>query len=244
MCLLLFSADHGGDCDAVCTVLSAFAAECQEILKKPLPKWRTANRCPIQCESGKVYMSCGPSCPQSCFKGADYDGCIPSSACVDGCFCPHGQVMDSLGQCVDRPHCPCLYQNSIYPQGSRIMMPQNDRCHQECECQNGTFICEKTANQVCVTTNCTKEQFTCQSDGHCIPLIWKCDGLKDCLDGSDELKDQCQNQCINRTNQFQCSSGKCINITYQCDGIPDCRDGSDEINCRKILMNKLSFVTD
>lgn len=239
MCLFFlsfvsFSADHGGDCEAVCTVLSAYAAECQEIINKPIPKWRTADRCPTQCESGKVYMSCGPICPQSCFEGDDYGSCIADSGCVDGCFCPNGQVMDNLGQCVDPVHCPCSYQNNIYPQGSRIMMRQDERCHQECECRNGSFICAKDSAKTCITSNCTSEQFTCQSDGHCIPLNWKCDGLEDCLDGSDELQSQCQNQCANHTNIFQCTHGQCIDITHRCDGMPDCRDGSDEVNCCKI----------
>ncbi len=235
MCVFFLSANHGGDCESVCTVLSAFATECQLIIKKPIQKWRTADRCPVQCDFGKVYMSCGPLCPQSCFQGDDYGDCIADSGCVDGCFCPNGQVMDNNGQCIESRHCPCLYNNNIYPQNSRIMMQMNGTCHHECECQNGSFICDdKTATTTCITTNCTSNQFTCQSDGQCIPLNWKCDGIEDCLDGSDELSIHCQNQCLNQTKTFQCSNGQCIDVLHRCDGISDCRDGSDEVNCCKM----------
>jgi len=228
-------ADHGGDCESVCTVLSAFAAECQTILKTSIPQWRNNDRCPRQCDSGKVYMTCGPLCPQSCFEDADeYGGCIADSGCVDGCFCPNGQVMDSNGQCIEPKRCPCSYNNQIYPQSSRILMPVNESCQQECECQNGTFQCDESIS--CSITNCTSSQFRCQSTGQCIPLNWICDGVNDCQDASDEKKNQCQNQCLNKTQTFQCSNQQCIPIDRRCDGLPDCRDGSDELNCCMIAL--------
>ncbi|CAF0885223.1 unnamed protein product [Rotaria sp. Silwood1] len=228
-------ADHGGDCESVCTVLSAFAAECQSIIKTPIIKWRTSDRCPMQCDSGKVYMPCGPLCPQTCFEGNDYGGCIADSGCVDGCFCPNGQVMDNNGQCIEPDRCPCLYNNHIYPQNSRIIMKKNATCHHECECLNGSFICDKIESTICITTNCTSNEFTCKSDGRCIPLNWKCDQIKDCLDGSDELEGYCQYKCMDTMNTFQCSHEQCIDITHRCDGLPDCRDGSDEVNCSYII---------
>lgn len=188
----------------------------------------------MQCDSGKVYMSCGPICPQSCFESDDYGGCIADSGCVDGCFCPNGQVMDSTGQCIDPHRCPCLYNNNIYPESSRIIMKKNETCHHECECQNGSFNCNNNDNTICTTTNCTSNQFTCKSNDQCIPLNWKCDKIKDCEDGSDELKVDCKNQCSNKTKTFKCSTGQCIDIIHRCDGLPDCRDGSDEVNCCKL----------
>jgi hypothetical protein len=194
---LQLSADHGGDCESICTVLSAFAAECQSVVKTALPKWRTSDRCPMQCDSGKVYMPCGPLCPQSCFEGDDYGGCIADSGCVDGCFCPNNQVMDDSGQCIEPHRCPCLYNDNIYPESSQIIMKN-----------------------------------------------WKCDQIKDCEDGSDELIIDCKNQCLNKTKTFQCSNEQCIDIVHRCDGLPDCRDGSDEVNCCKLNNIFLFFSID
>lgn len=179
-------------------------------------------------------MPCGPLCPQTCFKDDDYGGCIADSGCVDGCFCPHGQVTDSNGQCIEPHDCPCSYNDNIYPQSSRILMPKNDTCHYECECQNGSFVCDKLETMVCQVKNCTSNQFTCLSNDQCIPLSWKCDSIEDCSDGSDELRSDCKDQCLDKMKTFQCSNEQCIDITHRCDGIPDCRDGSDEFNCRKL----------
>ncbi|XP_062468471.1 very low-density lipoprotein receptor isoform X2 [Pezoporus occidentalis] len=71
---------------------------------------------------------------------------------------------------------------------------------------------------------CEESQFPC-SNGRCIPLLWKCDGDEDCLDGSDE------SACVKKTcaeTDFVCASGQCVPNRWQCDGDPDCEDGSDE----------------
>lgn len=42
---------------------------------------------------------------------------------------------------------------------------------------------------------CADHQFKCNSTGQCIPFAWKCDGNKDCSDGSDEGKALCCKFC-------------------------------------------------
>merc|ERR1719402_42575 len=37
-----------------------------------------------------------------------------------------------------------------------------------------------------LSLDCHANQFQCTSQGQCINLSWKCDGRKDCRDGSDE----------------------------------------------------------
>ena len=44
--------DTGGDCECLCTAISAFADECARV---GLPvRWRSQHVCPMQCEYGQV----------------------------------------------------------------------------------------------------------------------------------------------------------------------------------------------
>lgn len=65
---------------------------------------------------------------------------------------------------------------------------------------------------------------------------WKCDGVIDCADGSDERNcTTAQDECLD--NAFKCEiSGRCINDVLRCNGFIDCttmsqKDESDEMNC-------------
>ncbi|CAF3426792.1 unnamed protein product [Rotaria socialis] len=208
--------DTGGDCECLCTSLSAFAEKCQAV-DVPV-KWRTQEKCALQCEFGKIYMPCGPICQPTCrdIYSTDNYNCV-DSGCQEGCFCPEGEVMDETGACVIPEECPCIDQNLAYPVGSKII-----RNCEQCECMNGTFHCEQLDN--CVP-KCSQREFTCNATSTCIPLEWVCDKTPDCEDGSDEL------QCNCTHDDFICSTGQCINPSYRCDGLPQCRDGSDELNC-------------
>lgn len=108
---------------------------------------------------------------------------------------------------------------------------------------------------------CRPDQFECE-DGGCIHGSRQCNGIRDCVDGSDEVN--CKNgkgflgwlgkgllssdplreplsmflvvvnQCLG-PGKFKCRSGECIDISKVCNQEQDCRDWSDEPlkECRK-----------
>nr|XP_010969732.1 low-density lipoprotein receptor-related protein 2 isoform X1 [Camelus bactrianus] len=72
---------------------------------------------------------------------------------------------------------------------------------------------------------CHSDEFRC-GQGHCIDASWRCDGVRDCMDGTDEIGCT-RSTCL--STQFQCQSGGlCIPHSWVCDDEEDCQDGSDE----------------
>lgn len=105
-----------------------------------------------------------------------------------------------------------------------------------------------------IMPTCHDWMFKC-GNNRCVPYWWKCDGINDCGDGSDELG--CPNSTESTSpppgtgiiapeisctgNRFACNSGRCIERTYVCDGFPDCSNGEDEKNCPKNVCGKEKF---
>lgn len=100
---------------------------------------------------------------------------------------------------------------------------------------------------------CHDWMFRCGNE-RCVPYWWKCDGINDCGDESDEIG--CTNNTVTMTttteppitqtemclsSQFMCDSKRCISKSDVCDGIPDCSNGEDEINCPKNLCGRDKF---
>ena len=66
----------------------------------------------------------------------------------------------------------------------------------------------------------------------CLPYGKMCDGVKDCLFGSDEDDSFCKQSCLG--NQLICDNDKCVDSREECDGyilFNNCVDGSDRVNC-------------
>ncbi|GIY59173.1 sortilin-related receptor, partial [Caerostris extrusa] len=115
---------------------------------------------------------------------------------------------------------------------------------------NSTTPSPVTTSTTPVTTetpgHCSTWMFKCIS-GSCIPFWWRCDGVNDCGDMSDE--DMCGDEGDKKTstttrapvptdkpescgeNRFRCKSGTCIWSSWLCDHLVDCPAGDDEENC-------------
>ncbi|XP_067589990.1 CD320 antigen [Pseudorca crassidens] len=75
--------------------------------------------------------------------------------------------------------------------------------------------------------SCPPTNFQCRSDGLCVPLTWRCDVDKDCLDGSDE--EECSTEPCAQDGQCKPPTGS----PCSCDSIDDCPDGINKnvLNC-------------
>uniref|UniRef100_A0A9J2P3L7 EGF-like domain-containing protein n=1 Tax=Ascaris lumbricoides TaxID=6252 RepID=A0A9J2P3L7_ASCLU len=88
--------------------------------------------------------------------------------------------------------------------------------------------------------NCTEYEHRCNSTGTCIPIVWICDGHRDCADGSDE--NYCRKTCDEELEHTCTSTGKCLDKRWRCDGNDDCGDGSDEHDCEGLCDEKNHFM--
>ncbi|PZC71443.1 hypothetical protein B5X24_HaOG213383 [Helicoverpa armigera] len=90
---------------------------------------------------------------------------------------------------------------------------------------------------------CRKLEWQCK-DGGCISSDEKCDGTRNCLDGSDETHALCRKMlCL--PHLFRCTYGACVDGTAPCDKKTDCADSSDELipKCRGAFdLNRKEFV--
>ncbi|XP_072468338.1 low-density lipoprotein receptor-related protein 2 isoform X1 [Notamacropus eugenii] len=94
-----------------------------------------------------------------------------------------------------------------------------------CECPDNFQTLQLGSVTHCLPM-CSSTQFLCGDSERCIPIWWKCDGQRDCRDGSDEPSTCPQRYC--QLGQFQCSDGNCTNPHFLCNALRECPDGSDE----------------
>ncbi|CAL8343601.1 unnamed protein product, partial [Boreogadus saida] len=79
------------------------------------------------------------------------------------------------------------------------------------------------------TLQCGANAFSCLN-GRCVPSGYRCDGVDDCHDDSDESGCGLQNATCS-PSAFTCASRQCVPVRWRCDGHGDCLDGSDERGC-------------
>ncbi|XP_071766630.2 low-density lipoprotein receptor-related protein 3 [Centroberyx gerrardi] len=86
-------------------------------------------------------------------------------------------------------------------------------------------------------SSCQSDEFLC-GNGKCLPRSWKCNGLDECGDATDERScsppptearpGPCPPGALPCT---EAQSTRCLPPSLRCDGAPDCPDGTDELGC-------------
>lgn len=115
-------------------------------------------------------------------------------------------------------------------------------CDGKSDCLDGSD--ERTGNnEPCEGTNktiaffkervCNHNEFQCQNF-ECVQSKFLCDGISDCLDGSDESIEICESNLSEEyrlcsSQEYRCRiKSKCIPKSSVCNGIRDCAGGDDE----------------
>ncbi|XP_056616650.1 low-density lipoprotein receptor-related protein 3 [Triplophysa dalaica] len=86
-------------------------------------------------------------------------------------------------------------------------------------------------------SSCEKDEYLC-GNGKCVPRSWRCNGLDECGDNTDERscapKPTPARASLCPPGTLECSdiqSTRCLPTSLRCNGARDCPDGSDEARC-------------
>ncbi|KAL7831173.1 hypothetical protein SRHO_G00306750 [Serrasalmus rhombeus] len=86
-------------------------------------------------------------------------------------------------------------------------------------------------------SSCESDEYLC-GNGKCVPRSWRCNGLDECGDNTDERNCAPLPTLVHSSlcppGTLQCShaqSTRCLPSALRCNGVLDCPDGSDEAHC-------------
>lgn len=127
--------------------------------------------------------------------------------------------------------------------GTGLCIKQSQVCDGKMQCLDG--LDEEHCNE---EEKCLQgRQFRCANGkSTCLDLIFRCDGVADCEDSSDESDEFCKgnsSSTCGKMNQFMCADGKCLRSFQLCDGFPDCLTGEDETECPPSMCDSTTHLS-
>ncbi|KAJ8397179.1 hypothetical protein AAFF_G00440130 [Aldrovandia affinis] len=207
------------------------------------------------CESSSFQCHTGHCIPQrwecdgddDCQDGSDEEPSHCGGDRCNGFLCSNGTCLHSSAHCngvkdcpggADEQHCDPLctrYMEFVCRNRAQCLF-QSLVCDGARHCEDGSD--EDPVYAGCPTraefdeNTCDAYSFRC-SNGVCVSLEWKCDGMDDCGDYSDEANCGSTTDVpgCSRYYQYECSNGRCVPTWWKCDGENDCGDWSDESHC-------------
>ncbi|GFG37795.1 hypothetical protein Cfor_11613, partial [Coptotermes formosanus] len=209
------------------------------------------------CKDRSDENNCTSSRPPASCKPGEFQ-CVSSKQCI-----PNSWRCDGEHDCPDSSDEKKCKNKECEPWQFQC---KNEHCiylswkcdgDDDCQDQNGRMgsdeeNCTSTARSpipplppviVWPNNTCHTWMFLC-TNKQCVPIWWKCDGVNDCGDGSDEIGCGRDSESSGSpsiplsttaatcsANHFRCYNGNCIQLSWVCDGASDCTHGEDEENC-------------
>ncbi|XP_050345304.1 hemocytin [Nymphalis io] len=146
-CLYDMCACAGDVSRCLCPVLGDYGAACAR--SGALVHWRySVAECELQCSGGQEYTVCADSCLRTCADVALSAAGACRPACVEGCACPAGQVLDNNNVCVPVALCPCYHKGMEFKPGYKEVRA-GKRERDLCTCVGARWACSPaSAEQV------------------------------------------------------------------------------------------------
>ncbi|GFY60956.1 zonadhesin [Trichonephila inaurata madagascariensis] len=177
----------------------------------PISKCPSGTKMPHPCPEKQQHYECIPSCKRTCMTYNSSSAFCAKEACLKGCFCKEGYVMNKEGECVRPEKCPtrCPFNQKYWE-----CMPS---CQNQC---NPPDACAAVCQSGCFC----KEGLVLREDGKCVRKEL-CNQPETC-ESPDEQYYDCKPDCFNRCQPAEVCVAACFPGCFCREGLVQSEEGT------------------